>query len=64
MITFVEPVAKKLPGDADLLVNTVPRLSVAVGSSQFTLVPAVPKGTVTVMSSEVVWICGGSLSTD
>ena len=45
------PVGKELPGSADFVGKTVPELSKAVGSSQFTGVLGVPKGTETVMSS-------------
>jgi hypothetical protein len=61
--TVDEPVVKKLLGSWLRLVKTVPRLSVADGSTQLMLVPVVPKGTVTVMSSPGFTITGGSIST-
>ena len=62
-VTGVVPTLKKLPGEWVLPVRVAtPKLSVAVGSVQLTVVPVLPAGTVVKISS-IPLITGGVTST-
>ena len=62
-VTWVVPTLKKLPGTCVLPVrDTVPELSVAVGSTQLTDVPELPAVTV-VVTSLIQLTTGATLST-
>ncbi len=60
-VTGVVPTGKKSLGDLVRLTKVaVPELSVAVGSGKATVLPGLPRGTVTVMSS--AWAMTGATS--
>ena len=61
-VTGVLPTGKVLPDGREGFWEELPELSVDVGSSQFTVVSKVPKGTVTVTSCGKLVTTGGTVS--
>ena len=61
-MTGVVPTGKVVPGATDGSWIDVPELSMDVGSSQLTVAPVLPNGTVTVISDGKLVTTGGVLS--